>query len=130
MLYILTEKGLADATTETTKAVTCQEIEVMKSRLLSAENIQTSSNSLSKNDLLSRDSYWSSDETDPTPTVIITLSDFDITITELMLVNPTNVNSFNVTITALNGETVYTSVSSNECINLSIILVYIIDYVV
>ena len=130
MLYILTEKGLADATTETTKAVTCQEIDVMNSSLLSAENIQTSSNSLSKNDLLSSDSYWSSDETDPTPTVIITLSDFDITITELMLVNPTNVNSFNVTITALNGEAVYSSVSSNECINLSIILVYIIDYVI
>ena len=114
MLFIITEAEYALVSSGTTQATTCPEIDVMTDSLLSAENLQTSSNSINKTNLLSGDSPWTSDETDQTPTVAITLSDSDnITISELMLVDPTNVNTFNVTIADANGETVYTSVNTH-----------------
>ena len=112
MLFIITEAEYALVSSGTTQATTCTEIDVMTDSILSMKNIQTSSNSINKTNLLSGDSPWTSNETDQTPTVAITLSDSDnITITELMLVDPTNVNTFNVTIADANSETVYTSVS-------------------
>ena len=113
MLYIIAEKEYTTVSSGTSQATPCPEIDVMTDSLLSAENIQTSSNSINKTNMLSGDSPWTSSETDQTPTVAITLSDSDnITITELMLVDPTNVNTFNVTIADANGETVYTSVKT------------------
>ena len=113
MLFILTETDYALVSSGTTQATTCPEIDVMTDSILSIENLQTSSNTINKTNLLSGDSPWTSHETDQTPTVAITLSDSDnITITELMLVDATNVNTFNVTIADANGETVYTSVNT------------------
>ena len=114
ILYIIAAKEYTTVSSGTSQATPCPEIDVMTDSLLSAENLETSSNSINKTNLLSGDSPWTSHETDQTPTVAITLSDSDkIMFTELMLVNPTNVNTFNVTIADANGETVYTSVNTH-----------------
>ena len=90
----------------------------MNDTLLSAENIQTSSNSLTESNLLSGDSPWISRPEDLTPTVVITLSDSDnITITNVKLVDPLNVKTYNVTVYNLIGNTVHKEVSSSYSIN-------------
>ena len=90
----------------------------MNDTLISAENIQTSSNSLTKSDLFSGDSPWISRPDDLTPTVLITLSDSDnITITKVKLVDPMNVKTYNVTVYNLIGNTVHKEVSSSYSFN-------------
>ena len=101
----------------------------MNDTMLSAENIQTSSNSLTKSNLLFGDSPWISRPEDLTPTVVITLSDSDnITITNVRLVDPINVKTYNVTVYNLIGNTVNKEVSSSYSFNtvLSILMLQIL----
>ena len=90
----------------------------MNDTLLSAENIQTSSNSLTKSNLLSGDSPWISRPEDLKPTVVITLSESDnVTITNVKLVDPMNVKTYNVIVYNLIGNTVHKEVSSSYSFN-------------
>ena len=83
--------------------------------VVSSSNIQTSSNSKEKDNLFGGDSPWTSEPGDIEPRIQLTLSKSrSVTITEVRLVDPDNIQSFVVTVQDASGNTVTETVSASS----------------
>ena len=93
----------------------CPLVDLMKDpAAVSSSNIQTSSNSKEKENLFDGDSPWTSDPDDLEPGIEVALSkSTSVTVTEVRLLNPDNIQSFVVTVRDTAGNTVTQSVSAS-----------------